>query len=256
MKPLYLHSPPALHVALDGPALRVQAESTAPRLFPLRRVSRVVVSGDVAWDSQALLACADQGITVSFLEADGAPRARLIGKSGKRNELRQRLADFLDRPDWSELYAQWTQAMQRREARLCAWRLRLDLETPNRLIGAVVRARLLRYVEPREIKRIQRWLRGLLYARAGAALRDLGLGAELELFAGLPNDLSSMLMWSLYPELLIWTMRRSARARCRGNAFVPEPRMIVTFCEGQAAALDSRLMGLLNRLHHWLVEPN
>jgi len=58
LKPLYLHGPPTLEVVLDGPALRVQTESTAPRLFPLRRLSRVIVSGDVMWELPALLACA------------------------------------------------------------------------------------------------------------------------------------------------------------------------------------------------------
>ena len=68
-KPLYLHGHQPLAVALDGPALRVTQAESADRLFPLERLSRVVASGEVAWSTEALLACADHGVPVSFLAA-------------------------------------------------------------------------------------------------------------------------------------------------------------------------------------------
>jgi len=100
MKPLYLDGAQPLAVTLDGPALRVGQRGCADRRFPLRRVSRVVNSGRVSWDTRALLACADKGITICFLARDGGTRARWTGRTTERSGLAQRWNDFLDRPDW------------------------------------------------------------------------------------------------------------------------------------------------------------
>lgn len=98
MKPLYLHGHQPLAVTLDGPALRVSSEGSADRLFPLQRLSRIVVSGEVDWTTEALLACADQAIPISFLLRGGGLRARVLGRPRARPvaELRDALETVLD----------------------------------------------------------------------------------------------------------------------------------------------------------------
>lgn len=254
MKPLYIFGQSPVRIRLDGPALKISTEDAAARLYPLRRVSRVVVSGDVGWETNALLACADAGITVSFLQPDGAPRARLMGRAGERDLLAQRLSDFLDRPDAVALYTQWSQAVSRREARLCAWRLRLPLEANNRTIAQVVRRRLATQWDLRAVRRAERRMRGLLSSAVLARLREQGLDRELELLPALPRDIVSMVAWCLYPELLRWAGSRARRARSQGRGFELERRALVQFFESHSRAVEQALARLLNHLHRWLVE--
>lgn len=56
LKPLYLDGTQALTVHLDGPALKVTGSDRCPGRYPLRRLSRVIVSGRVEWDTPALVA--------------------------------------------------------------------------------------------------------------------------------------------------------------------------------------------------------
>jgi len=56
-RPLYLDSAQARQVNLGQVALRVKAHHQADQFFPLRRLARVVVTGKVAWETKALLAC-------------------------------------------------------------------------------------------------------------------------------------------------------------------------------------------------------
>lgn len=70
-KPLYLMPHAGMRVELDGPALRVSVPEQAERLFPLVRLSRVYVQGGALWSTEALLACADRGISVLFADRYG-----------------------------------------------------------------------------------------------------------------------------------------------------------------------------------------
>lgn len=129
MKPLYVQGTET-HVKRDGPALKVVRSGRAERWFPLRRISQVVSSAHVDWSVQALLACAEVGITVSFLDEEGALVARVVGRSGERVELGQRFADFLLRPDWRTLYELWLSAMERMAVRSVVRRSGLTLDQP------------------------------------------------------------------------------------------------------------------------------
>lgn len=104
MKPLYLNGRTGMRVSLDGPALQVAVPERAATLYPLQRISRVITSGPVTWSTEALLVCAERGITVTFLHRDGTTRAYLFGESPVREGLLSRLRDLLDRPDWQERY--------------------------------------------------------------------------------------------------------------------------------------------------------
>lgn len=81
MKPLYLNGRSGMRVTLDEPALRVSLPERAVTLYPLQRISRVIASGTVEWSTAALLACAERGITITFLRSDGAIQGYLFGES-------------------------------------------------------------------------------------------------------------------------------------------------------------------------------
>lgn len=74
-KPLYLDTTAANEVALDsGIALRIRAYEKADSFYPLRRLSRVIVTGKVEWTTEALLACLEYGVPVARIFTDPRPR--------------------------------------------------------------------------------------------------------------------------------------------------------------------------------------
>jgi CRISPR/Cas system-associated endonuclease Cas1 len=65
------------HVLLDGPALRITMKCQSPRLFPLRRVARIHVIGQVENSFDAMVACAEKQIPVAFFTKQGKLRCQL-----------------------------------------------------------------------------------------------------------------------------------------------------------------------------------
>ena len=123
MRPLYIDGSPGCRVVLDEPALRVVVPEKADQLFPLSRISRVVCKGVVEWSMSALLACADAGINLLFLQKTGEVRARWLGCGNARQSLGQRLVDLLARADGMQRYENWYLSMQKLAARSFAQRM-------------------------------------------------------------------------------------------------------------------------------------
>ncbi len=204
MRPLYIDGLPGCRVVLDEPALRVVVPGKADQLFPMSRISRVICNGLVEWSMSALLACADAGINLLFLQKNGQVRARWLGQGSARQSLTQRLVDLLGRADGKTLYANWHLSMEKLAARSFArrvgvvdWRevpvktlrqrLALNLANEGRqranLLQALLQAELLN------------WLTECGFCSDDEAL----LSNELDL----ATDLSELLLWDFYPILLM-----------------------------------------------------
>jgi hypothetical protein len=253
MKPLYVDGADT-RVEQDGPALKVLCPGRAERWFPLRRVSQVVSAARVEWATGALLACAEVGITVSFLAEDGSVVARVLGKAGKRMELPQRFADFLLRPDGRELYEQWLKAMERMAVRSVGRRAGAGFEPApsatalHRMFreAAIGMNALFAY------ERIGREVHSLLVALATRQLAEAGYGAESEGMRepDLATDLTGILFWDFQLARLAWL-----EERLRGDSVeAPDRRSIVAFFEARRARTERLAAGLVNRLHRWLIE--
>lgn len=251
MRPLYLERDGTV-VQADGPALRVRCDGSADRWFPLRQVSQVVSAERVAWTTPALLACAELGITVSFTDGDGAVLARLIGRHGERTELRQMLADFLDRADWQPLYQHWLDGMERMAMRSVLRRSGVkwcETLTPRALRQMFQHeADVIRAAEAFE--RIGGVVHGLLVALCTQALRDCGVTSEFEARLTPAQDLASILFWDFQLVRLAWIEDRLRSER----AGVPPQAEIVAFFELRRSRTERLLRGLLNRLHRMLIE--
>lgn len=260
MRPLYLDSAEGTTVALDGPALRVRQPERADRLFPLARVSRIVVSGAPEWQTAALLACAGRGITVTFLDHQGTPLGRLLGRMGDRQGLQQRLLDLLDRPDWRVLYAQWLRAMRQRWARTARPRLHApgSLHTVSQLSDWVEHeARVLAGDEAGPAS--GRWLRADLSAAVSERLVRTGLDTGSELFQDghpdLVTDLVEVLRWELEPVRLGWLRRRWQMAQRKGQGVIPPPRKVwIALFERNRQTVGLSIHRLTDRLRLWLTE--
>lgn len=203
MRPLYIDGSPGCRVVLDEPALRVSLADKADQLFPMSRVSRVVCKGVVEWSMSALLACADAGITVLFLEKNGTLRARWLGRVSERQGLSQRLADLLTRADGAALFENWMLSMEKLAARSFARRIGLT-DWRDR---PVVSLRKSLFVSLGSAGRQRaNLLENILHAELLGWLPDAGLAGDDEALSvsevDLTGFLSRLLLWDFYSVLL------------------------------------------------------
>jgi len=253
MKPLYLRGS-ATRVAQDGPALKVEQPGQSACWFPLRRISRVISAPQVGWTSEALLACVAEGVSVTFMADSGAVLARLVGRPGEREEIRQRLADLLVRPGWPDDYAAWLAGMEQMAARSVARRAGFPLErlpTPRDLRRCLRdRAAAGGLLEP--YAAVGRTVHGLLLAYVTQALSAAGVGVEWSGWTqlDLPGDLTRVLFWDFRLARLAWL----ERCRQQGAPLPPPDRAVVAFFEERHGRIEHLCRGLLNRLHQWLIE--
>ena len=203
MRPLYIDGAPGCRVVLDEPALRVSVTDKADQLFPMSRVSRVVCKGFVDWSISALLACADAGISVLFLEKNGELKARWLGRSNDRQLLTQRLIDLLARADGLALCENWMLSMEKLAARSFARRIGLAdwREIPVPTLRRQVFVSL-----GSEGRHRANLLENILHAELLVWLPEAGFAGDDE--ALMSNDLdlavfmSRLLLWDFYPQLL------------------------------------------------------
>lgn len=252
MKPLYVDGLET-RVEYDKPALRIERPDKAVRWFPLRTVSQVVSASRVHWETEALLACAELGIPVSFLDSEGALLARVTGRSSKRAEFGQRFSDFLQRPDWEEHYEVWLTGMERMAARSVIRRagLGFGLEPSNRALRQMFREAAESMAALAAFERIGGEVHGLLVALTTRQLADSGFGAEFEGVPGfdLAVDLAGIVFWDFQLERMAWL-----EDRLRDNRDdLPGREEIVAFFEARRLRSEKLVTGLIHRLYRWLL---
>lgn len=234
LKPLYVDGRQPLRVSLNGPALLLSGDARADRRVPLQRVSRVVVTGDVSWTTEALLACADAGITVCFVRNHGA-RARLVGRTSAICDFAQLWSDFVDRPDWRARYAEWHQGMRSRAIRFCAFRLGYRWSG----LRAVPEAALCQAIAGRaETRSYRTALSGVAHARAVEELTTLGLSAANTEALRIVPSLVMVLQWALHPDFV--SLRANDPRRSDPVAFFEQQRRTVEYHLREATHLLRR----------------
>ena len=253
MKPLYLNGG-GVRVQLDGPALRVLQPERAARWFPLARLSRVVASGAVDWSTPALLACAQRGISVTFLDRYGALQGLLLGPGSGDASLAARLDEILSRPDWPARWEDWRRAMARRAQLRMAQRLGLKGSSVDvRRLKTVLDGWLQRQAGARELPRLEARLRGFVSALVVERLTAAGLdGPRLTgnlQRLGLVQALTELLAWELQAPLV----ELLQRAR-RGGPVRLDDRAVTGLFESQAGVLVRRCDRLLAELAAWSAE--
>lgn len=258
-RPLYLAPSAETWVGLDGPALRVSSLEQAERLFPLRRIGRVHTNARVEWETEALMACAERGIPVVFVDEDGQVLARLLGRPGERDELRNRLIAFLLRPESLGMLRHWMQTSRHRAARWAAIKLRLGTQLADTsAIRQRIDAQTAHVAGEQVAAQTRQWLRGLAYAWMEEHLRDLGLGRSTELGqAGRPPlaaDLTDIFYWYLEPARQGWLKRRYLAAKRKGQPLMtPSRQDVVRLFESRALKVAARGREISGSLHRWLI---
>ena len=224
-KPLYIHGREPLQVCLDGPALRIRKRYSDDRRFPLRRVSRVVVWGDVDWSSDALLACANAAIVVCFLRLNGLPCGRWIGEPSTRSTFAEDWRHFQERPDSDELYRRWRIGVRKRAIRFCALCLGLGRVDVRRLAQQVGRCA----VDDPGFRAAKRGVYGLAHARSLEELAKLGMCETDASLQRVVPELATVIQWGLHPSLAEWWRRRPAASTPELAAFFERNRSTTEF---------------------------
>lgn len=255
MKVLYLRGAD-LSVQLDGPALKISKDHTANRWFPLQRISRVVSSHTVDWATSALIACAQAGVSVSFLDAGQRLVARVLGRNLACESVAQLVSKRTSSPDWSTSYATWCDAMHRMALRSLVRRTGLDLDC----VPSAKELRQLFYQEAGSIhaleasKRIGQQVQSLLYALVTQLLFNYGFVTQMHEHPPVAFDLCAdfveILFWDFQPARMAWLERRFQA----GISEVPNDLEITEFFERRKARTEKLASGLMRRFHRWLIE--
>jgi hypothetical protein len=246
MIPLYLEAKLGMQVVLESPALSVVTLEKTRQLFPLSRISRVVVSGAVEWSMPALFACADAGISIVFLNDSAQVRCQWIGRSQKKSSLVKVYSDLLQRRDALQRYQNWLLAMRRMVARSSA--RRMGVEDWQEIDFKILEEWVLHAFNDDWLQ-VNRLLKAYLLSSVFHYLGDLGFDAECDFLVdgqfNLADDLTSLLLWDYYPALLVWSQRSSGS---------PDKVDVTRFYQQRCQRIDNLVLGLLNRLHQCLRE--
>lgn len=203
MRPLYIDGTPGCRVVLDEPALRIVVPDQSDRLFPLSRISKVVCNGCVDWSMSALLACADAGINLYFLQKNGEIRARWMGQTSVRLPLTQQVADLLVRPDGYGRYENWLLSMEKLAVRSFA--RRIGIVEWREIPVADMRKQILLIMSPELLLRLNLLL-AIVQGEVVVWLKDSGFLCEDESVINseldLAGDISKLLLWDCYESLL------------------------------------------------------
>lgn len=105
--PLYLDVRRADSVFLEAETLRIALRGGGSGWYPLRCVSRVVVTGDIEWETRALLACLQAGIPVAFRARDGQLIGHCLSDVSNRVNLESLLNSALQSATGQQRYREW-----------------------------------------------------------------------------------------------------------------------------------------------------
>lgn len=251
---------PGSRVELEGPALRVIVEGRAAVYFPLRRVSRIVAGPSAEFRTEAILACAQQGVVIVWQDASRGLVARTVGRTNARSGMRQAVIDLLLDPDAQPRYQAWLLETEKRIASLVGRQIEAPSELavyPDRLRAWIGQAGAFFSGEAAE-----RETRGHFETLAAAWMTEhllhQGLDGECEAWQSdeldLGKDLTQLFALRLEPSRLSWLRRRHQWATATGRA--PRPVRLETAAliwERSEPRISSAGRVLAHSLYRWLV---
>ncbi len=244
MRSLYLTACLGMQVVYDEPALVVCSPEKTNQLFPLVRISNVIVTGFVEWSTEAFLACGEAGVSVVFLDGDGKVKGRWSAVCSSQYAVLESVFQRLGQPRSEIKYRNWLNGMRRLAVRSAARRLgftdwrNMDSDALN--FWSVEHLGV-------EWQAIRHWLEGALNGWVLHQLQQFGLNAEVEqqLSICLVDDLAGLLVVDFLPMLF---------AMQRQNLSLPCGESLAGLLEGRKARLENLLNALLSKLHDCFTE--
>ena len=185
-------------LSVDGPALKVRMRSQSPRLFPLRRLSRVHVVGVIKDGLEPLLHCAENQIPVAFFTVSGRLRCQLYFPVYENSII----SHWLEHVDFDvearQLYDDWLfhQTLHVLSMMGCTEGAR---ESRYQLIEEKLRGLCNRYLGPKDFQIAMDWLGGMLVVHISQLVVDYGLSNQSRGKRRLMDDISPICeLWLIY----------------------------------------------------------
>lgn len=252
-RPLYLNASTPLWVGLYPPALSIKTESTAQRLYPLRRIDRILITGPVEWETRALLACAEYNIPIVFTNSEGKVLCRMVGAVQARPTLPDLLPRLFNRPDWETRYRQWCWAKNQQTRRYVANRLGIRFEEARDLAALphTCLKRIEKIFGAKILGQLLQWMHVDLHALATACLQSDGLWNVDALGLVEPIDLARDITRILQPVLL---EIRDREARKFLSSSLPGRRDAAQWIASHISYLNYQIARTVNHLEIWIME--
>ncbi len=201
---LYLNVSEIIQVRLDGPALRINHQHQADRLFPLGQLAGVVVIGMVSWETQAIIACAEQGVSIHFISHRGVLRAQVCGTVSHyaRYDMNEPLSRFFELPDGTNRYHDWFEAGYHQARMHLAKTMYLSRQQITRLdIMQRLHSKLLYCIDEAAYNLFQQRVRGFLSIKLADLLRQKGIDPKLPILTQADIDIVRDFTQLCYYEL-------------------------------------------------------
>lgn len=185
-------------LTVDGPALRIGLREQASRLFPLRRLARIHVIGDIDAGFCALLHCAEQQIPVAFFSTHGKLRCQLYYPVFENGILSHWLEHIEFDPKLRQLYNEWLQLQMLHVLGEIGCR---DGNSTNRL--EIAEQRMLTLIHHHwsrgHLREARDWLQGILTSHLSQLIVQHGLSNQTRAKRRLLEDLlPTCELWLLY----------------------------------------------------------
>lgn len=255
MTSLYLQKETDIQLTLDGPALAVQVEGSANRLFPLQRLQRVFVHASLDVSSRVLLGCARAGVVFCFTDARQNPLLWCVGQTAEDNQLATVLDKFMARTDWENLFRHWLEREQQKLFPALAQQLGLASRTTDTShIERYIRQRGIRYAGETQSQLSQQWVATEAQGLLINLLTVQGVAEKHGVFCS--NQLTALLCWQLEGARLRWLGRRFTRSR---NSNQPLPPLtheeFMGFFNKAREELQQAAERLVEQFSLWLQQP-
>ena len=127
MKPLYLDGNQVLRARLDHDAIRVSSRELADAWFPLQRISRVIISGNMELSSSVLSGCLSQNIPIVVAAPGGDYVGICFGTDYRKQTLQSHVLELHESRAQLYLLDNWFAAQQRQQILRLQKRFRLPL---------------------------------------------------------------------------------------------------------------------------------
>lgn len=249
-RPLYLEGLRVKGIKLKLGALQISAHALADQFIPLTQLSRVVSKGNIRWDSEALMACMQQHIPISFLLNTGEPTGRCISHTSRASShLQQRLEELASDKDIHTLLTDW----KRHRRRALILKLARNITPyPQDLRAKAIRARLERQIaQEKHISWIAMIspLYPLIHSQIFKLLIDYGFSQDYLTQDGLHPDILNHII-----DLLEWELWKSILLRQVNCPTHHGFKQRVIFFESQKHHLEKATLKHLSHLNRHLIQ--
>ena len=234
---------------LDGPALRVRQEGSSDRLFPIQRLSTIVVSGCVQWDTPALLHCAEQGVSINFLSKKGSVRARVISGIEHKNDydFNDIINQYIELPGCEKIYRRWLLTQRFFTQQELADALNINCKNLyGKNYDEVLQAKLYANAGHKDLLFFNKYLHQLIVIYITEKLLEKGIDIESPILdlAGinLVSDLSDLCHTKVMKKIVTFIrhLYNRSRKRCCARPTISISQVIQLF-EQQKECLDAAI---------------